>query len=188
MKRIKSEFNVEQIGRFRFYSGIILGLVFGLILNEFFLNIIQMSDVLSAMSKGYYEQPFSEKPNFYYSFFWSLFSISLGFCFTSYLWTSKPILNNRRETRMNRYAQTNSLFVFGLIFLSISRLIQFYIEFHYVDYGVQKDVGFYLYLVPVFVFAYNWIYISRIYKSTKPFIISFIIFVIYALILSGIKT
>jgi len=51
-----------------------------------------MSDVLTAMTNGYWKTPFSEEPNFYYSFFWSLLSISLAFSFTIYLWTSKPIL------------------------------------------------------------------------------------------------
>jgi uncharacterized membrane protein len=188
LKKYKSDFNIEQIGRFRFYSGLIIGLIFSLILNQFFLNLIQLSDVLSAMSKGYWETPFSEKTTFYYSFFWSLFSISLAFSFTSYLWTSKPTLKNRRETRMNRIAQTNSLFIFGLIFLSISRLLQFYIEFHYVDYEIKEEVGNLLFILPIFIFAFNWIYVSRIYKSTKPFLISLLIFVIYGLILSGIKT
>ena len=165
-----------------------MGLIFSLILNQFFLNLIQISDVLTAMTNGYWKTPFSEKPDFYYSFFWSLFSISLGFSFTSYLWTSKPTLKNRRETRMNRIAQTNSLFIFGLIFLSISRILQFYIEFHYVDYEIKEEVGILLFMVPVFIYVYSWIFILRIYKSTKPFLISLIIFVIYGLILSGIKT
>jgi len=188
LKKYKSDFNIEQIGRFRFYSGIIVGLIFSLILDQFFRNLIQMSDVLGAMSSGYWKTPFSEKPTFYYSFFWSLFSISLAFCFTSYLWTSKPNLKTRRETRMNRIAQTNSLFIFGLIFLSVSRLLQFYIEFHYIDYEIKEEVGILLFMLPIFIFAFNWIYISRIYKSAKPFLISILIFVIYGIILSGIKT
>lgn len=188
LKNYKPEFSIEQIGYFRFYSGVIIGLIFSLILNQFFLNLIQMSDFLTAMTNGYLKTPISEKLDFYYSFFWSLFSISLGFCFTGYLWTSKPTLNNRRETRINRIAQTNSLFVFGLIFLSISRILQFYIEFHYVDFEIKEEVGILLYMVPVFIFVYNWIFMARIYKSTKPFLISLVIFVIYGLILSGIKT
>lgn len=188
MKKYKSDFDIEQIERFRFYSGLFIGLVFSLVLNQFFLNLIQMSGVLSVMFRGYCYASFSEKPTFYYSFFWSLFSISIAFSFTSYLWTSKPTLKSRRETRINRIAQTNSLFIFGLIFLSVSRLLQFYIEFYYVDYEIKEEVGILLFILPIFIFVYNWIYISRIYKSTKPFLISLLIFVIYGLILSGIET
>ena len=147
-----------------------------------------MSDVLSAMTIGHWKTPVSEDPDFYYSLFWSLFSVSLGFSFTSYLWTSKPNLKNRRETRTNRIAQTNSLFIFGLIFFSVARLLQFYIEFHYeVDYKIKEEVGYFLFIVPLFIYFYNWNYILRIYKSTKPFLISIIVFLIYGLILSGIK-
>ena len=188
MKKFKSNFNVEEIGRFRFYSGIIVGLIFSLTLDQFFRNLIQMSDVLVAISNGYWKTPFSEKPIFYYSYFWSLFSISLAFCFTSYLWTSKPNLKTRRETRMNRITQLNSLFIFGLIFLSVSRLLQLHIEFHHINYEIKEEVGILLYVFPIFIFAFNWIYILRIYKSTKPFLISILIFIIYGLILSGVKT
>jgi len=188
LKKHKSEFNIEEIGRFRFFSGIIVGLVFGLVLNQFFLHLIKMSDVLSAMTIGYWKTPISKDPDFYYSFFWSLFSISLAFSFTSYLWTSKPYLKNRRETRINRIAHTNSIFIFGLIFLSVSRLLQFYIEFHYeVDYKIKEELGYLLFMVPFFIYFYNWNFILRIYKSTKPFLISIIVFVIYGLILSKIK-
>ena len=188
MKKRKSEFNIERIGRFRFYCGIVLGPIFGLVLNQFFLKLIQLSDVISELLKANWENPFGKNPDFFYSFFWSLFSVSLGFCFTIYLWTSKPLLNNRRETRMNRIAQANSLFIFGVIFLSVFRLLQLYFGFHYLGNEIKEEFGVLIFMVPIFIYSYNWVFISRIYKSTKPFLISFIIFVVYGLILSGIKT
>jgi hypothetical protein len=187
LKKHKSDFNVEQIGCFRFYSGLIIGFIFSLVLNQFFLSIIQISDSLVLATDSYSKIPIDSKPTFYYSFFWSLFSISLAFSFTVYLWTCKPILNTRRETRLNRIAQTNSLFIFALIFLSVSRLLQFYIGFHYVDFEIKEEVGILLFMIPIFIFAYNWVYISKIYKATKSFMISILIFVIYGLVLSGIK-
>lgn len=180
MKKYKSNFSINQIGLFRFYSGITIGIILSFLLDYFFLGLIKLSDLMIAMSKGYREIPFSEKLTFYYSLFWSLLSISLAFSFTIYLWTSKPVLKNRRETRINRIAQANSFFIFGVIFLSVSRLIQFYIEFHDVNYEIKEEVGVLLFMLP-------WSFISKVYQSTKPFLISLIIFIIYGLILSGIK-
>lgn len=184
MKKNKSDFTIEQIGRFRFFSGIIVGLIFSITLYVFFLNLIKVKDVLEAMNNGYYKTPFSEHPDFYHSFFWSLFSISLGFCFTIYLWTSKPTLKNRRETRINRIAHLNSLFVFGFIFLCAFRLLELYMAFHFVDLEIKDYLGNLLFIVPVFIYVYNWLFILRIYKSIKSFLISLLLFVIFGLILS----
>jgi uncharacterized membrane protein len=187
LNRHKSHFHIEQIGYFRFYTGIGVGVLFSLILDQFFLNLIKMSDVLVAMNNGYYNTPLNEKPDFYYSYFWSLFSISLGFSLTSYLWTSKPVLTNKRETRINRLAHANSLFLFGFVFFSISRLLQFYIEFHYIDYEIKSEVGILLFMVPFFIFSYCWNFISRIYRATETFFLSLLLFIVYGLILTGIK-
>lgn len=188
MKKYKSSFSIQRIGFFRFYAGITIAAVLSFLLDHFFLGLIKLSDVIAAMPNEYWKKPFFEKPSFYYSFFWSLLSISLAFSFTIYLWTSKPILKSRRETRINRIAQANSFFIFGIIFLCGSRLLQFYVEFHNVDYKIKDEIGSLLFMLPIFIFAYNWTFISKIYKSKKTFLISLIIFIIYGLILSVIKT
>lgn len=187
MKKSKSDFTIEQIGRFRFFSGVIVGLIFSITLYFFFLNLIKVKDVLEAMTNGYYKTPFSENPDFYHSFFWSLFSLSLGFCFTSYQWTSKPTLLSWRETRINRTAHLNSLFVFGFVFLCAFRLLEIYMAFHFVDFVIKNYLGSLLFIVPVFIFVYNWLFILRIYKSIKPFLISLLLFVFFGFILSMIK-
>lgn len=184
MRKIKPDFNVEQIGSFRFYSGILVGLIFSFILNLFFLNIINMSDVMAALAYGSWEISLSQKSDFYYSFFWSLFSISIGFSFTIYLWTGKPLLKTPRQTRINRIANTHAYFIFGLIFFSISRLLQLYIQFHNVEYSVKEEFGLLLFLVPLFIWLFHWTFISRIYKATKPLRISLVMFIIYGLILT----
>ena len=184
MRKLKPGFNVEQIGAFRFYSGIVVGLIFSFLLNLFFLNIIQMSEVLAALAKGSWDNPFSREPDFYYSFFWSLFSISIGFSFTTYLWTGKPFLVNKRQTRINRIAHTYAYFIFGLILFCISRLLQFYIEFQHVKFSLKEELGVLLFLVPLFIFLFHWTFIARIYKATKTFGLAMLLFIIYGFLLS----
>lgn len=187
MKPIKSNFTIQQIGPFRFYSGLIVGLLFSLTLYLFFQYFIQISNVLATTTSSYWPTAVKEESSFYASFFWSLLSISIAFSFTSYLWTSKPILSNRRETRINRLAQMNALFIFALIFFMVNRILQLYIQFHIVDFQFKEEFGALLFLAPLFIFTYNWMFIARIYKSTKPFLISMIAFILYGLLLTVIK-
>ena len=184
MRKIKPDFNVKQIGSFRFYSGILVGLIFSFILNLFFLNIINMSDVMAAWAYGSWETSLIQKSDFYYSFFWSLFSISIGFSFTTYLWSGNPFLKTPRQTRINRIANTHAYFIFGLVLFSISRLLQLYIEFHNVEYSVKEEFGMLLFLVPLFIWLFHWTFISRIYKAIKPMGISLLLFIIYGVILA----
>ena len=188
MKKHKYKFSIKNVGRFRFVSSIVVGLTFSLILNKFFLYLFKIIHHLSfILNKDDYPLV-SQHSTCYNYLFWSLFSTSLAFSFTMYLWTSKPHLKNKRATRINRMAQTNSLFIFGIIFLSIARLVQFYIEFHYVvGYKIKEELRYWPFIIPLFIYCYHWNYILRIYKSTTIFIISIPILIVYALILSLIE-
>ena len=184
MNKLKLNFSIKRIGLFRFYTGIGVGLFFSWILRLFFLYLIRMSDVLAVLSSGYWHTDPFKPISFYSSFFWSLFSISLAFCLTTYIWTNSRRLDNFRMTRLNRIGNVNSLFIFFFVLFCCSRVLQSYIQFNNLDLNLQDELGWLPYLLPVFLFLYNWNYLIRIYKSKKPFLLSILLFIIYGLILS----
>ena len=132
----------------------------------------------------------NSKPDFYYTSFFGFLSVSLGFCFTTYLWMSKPNSEKRNLTRKLRFAQTNSIFVFGLIMLVLTRFFTIYMGFNYGGFylNLKKYFGFLAFLIPLFIFLYNWALNSKIYQSKKILLISLLIFGILGLTLSGIRT
>ena len=190
MKKYKSEFNVERIGRFQFYSGIVVGIGYSIILTFLFQLLSKTNNVTIALNNGNWNNLLNSKLNFYYTLFFGLLSVSLGFCFTTYLWMSKPSSGIRNETRKLRFAQTNSVFIFGVIMLVLTRFFTIYMGFNYDGFylDLKEYFGLLAFLLPIFIFLYCWSLISKIYQSKKVLLISLLIFGILGLTLSGIRT
>jgi hypothetical protein len=190
LKKYKSDFNIEQIGRFRFYSGIVVGIGYSIILTFLFQMLSKTNNVTIALNDGNWNNLINSKLDFYYTSFFGFLSVSLGFCFTTYLWMSKPNSKKRNVTRKLRFAQTNSIFVFGVIMLVLTRFFTIYMGFNYDGFylNLKEHFGFLSFLLPLFIFLYNWALISKIYQSKKILLISLLIFGILGLALSGIRT
>src|SRR5690606_3609309 len=178
LKNLKSDFNIEQIGRFQFYSGIIVGIGYSIILTFLFQMLSKANNITIALNDGNWNNLLNSNLDFYYTLFFGLLSISLGFCFTSYLWMSKPNSKKRNATRKLRFAQTNSIFIFGVIMLVLTRFFSIYMGFNYDGFylNLKEYFGFLLFLLPLFIFLYCWTLISKIYKSKKAILISLMIF------------
>lgn len=187
---IKKDFKIEQIGRFRFYSGIIVGIQYSIILTFLFQMLSKANNITIALNDGNWNNLLNSKLDFYYTLFFGLLSVSLGFCFTTYLWMSKPKTEKRNETRKLRFAQTNSIFIFGVIMLVLTRFFSIYMGFNYDGFylDLKEYFGLIAFLLPLFIFLYCWTLISKIYKSKKVILISLMIVGILGLILSGIRT
>ena len=190
LKKYKYDFNIEKIGRFRFYSGIVVGIGYSIILTFLFQMLSKTNNVTIALNDGNWNNLINSKPDFYYTSFFGFLSVSLGFCFTTYLWMSTPNSEKRNITRKLRFAQTNSIFVFGLIMLVLTRFFTIYMGFNYDGFylNLKEYFGFLAFLLPLFIFLYNWALISKIYQSKKILLISLLIFGILGLALSGIRT
>ena len=190
MKKYKSDFNIERIGLFRFYCGIVVGICYSLILTFLFQMLSKTNNVTIAMNDGNWDNLINSKLDFYYTSFFGLLSVRLGFCFTTYLWMSKPKSESRSETRKLRFTQTNSIFIFGVIMLVLTRFFTIYMGFNYDGFylDLKEYFGFLAFLLPLFMFLYCWSLISNIYQSKKALLISIVVFGVLGMILSGIRT
>lgn len=190
MKKYKPEFNIDRIGHFRFYSGILIGFGYSIILTYLFQMLSKTNNITIALNDGNWNNLINSKLDFYYTSFFALLSVSLGFCFTTYLWLSKPNSRKRNETRKLRFGHTNSIFIFEVIMLVLTRFFTIYMGFNYDGFylDLKEYFGFIAFLLPLFIFLYCWSLISKIYQSKKVLLISLLIFGILGLILSLIKT
>jgi uncharacterized membrane protein YhdT len=190
LKKYKSDFDINQIGHFRFYSGIVIGVGYSIVLTFLFQMLAKTNKVVIAINKGNWDNLINSKLDFCYSSFVGLLSVSLGFCFTTYLWTSKLNSEKRNETRKLRNAQTNSIFMFGVIMLVLTRFFTIYMEFNYDGFylDLKEYFGLLAFLLPLSIFLYCWSLVSKIYQSKKVLLISVLIFGILGMTLSGIRT
>ena len=190
MKKLKTNFSISEIGKFQFYSGIIIGIGYGFILNFIFKLFTKITYLNTAINKGNWNNTFNAELSFYYSLFIGLLSASFAFCITSYLWMNRPFNLNRKKRLKIRISQTNSLFIFGIMFMILVRFFTVYVMFNYenFDFDINDYFGLGIFIVPLFIFLFNWIFISKVYNSKKIFFLSLFILLLFGLILSGIKT
>ena len=183
MKKLKSDFTINEIGKFQFYSGITIGIGFSLIFNSLFrvfLKICNVGEIITDLSwSNFYSYEFS----IYYLTLISFASVGFSFCFTTYLWMSKPFGSNRKKNIRLRMAQTNTIWIlFGTLFF----LLRLFWFFAGVDLTIEKDFAYLGFMIPIFIYLYCWNLISDIYKSKKPFLLTSLIIIILGVILSGI--
>ena len=119
----------------------------------------------------------------YYYILIGFASVAFSFCFTTYLWMSKPFATNRRKTLKLRMAQINSIWISFGVLMFLLRMFWFLTS---AEVTIEKDFPILGFMIPVFIYLYCWNLISDIYKSKKTFLISSLIFIISGIVLSGI--
>ena len=183
MKRptLKARLSIYEIGKFRFYLGTFVGFCLSVTL-AFILKASFLFNNFGYVMSGEYllNKPLNGLIN-YHSFTISLFSISLAFCFTTFLWTSKPFSNKRNKTSRLRMAHTNSLWMF---FVCAMFFLRAYAVSSASTMGIQGDFINASLLAPVFIYLYCWNLISNVFVIWKMFFWTTIIVLGLALILS----
>ncbi len=188
MRKFKSEFTISEIGRFQFYSGLVIGFGYSIILNFFFQLLSKTNRAISIIYRNTYSDPIIWEPDAYYSTLISFLSISIAFCFTTYLWMSKPRKRNKKETRNSRYIQANSLFIYGIIMIFLIRLYSICIAFDFdeIYFDIKLEYGLFPFLLPLFLLLFNWGNIAKTYRTRKFFLISLSIIIPFGFLLSAL--
>ncbi len=177
---IKPNFKVNVIGKFRFYSGIIIGLGFSIILNSLFRLVLRFANLGmnfdESMSLDY------DISNYYFLLIGFL-SVAFAFCYTTYLWMSNPQIGSRYKTQKFRMAQINPIWILFSSMLFFFRLLFFFMG---PDLTLENDIGYLAFIFPLFVFLFCWSSISDIFKSGKEILISLTVVIIFGSILSTV--
>ncbi|MFV9484911.1 hypothetical protein ACNI3T_13765, partial [Christiangramia sp. ASW11-125] len=78
---------------------------------------------------------------------------------------SKPTTTVKRKKIKLRFAQVNSIWIFGGVMLFLTRIYWFLAG---VDLTIEKDFKYLGLLFPIFTFFYCWNLIANVYKSINP--------------------
>ncbi|MAN27082.1 MULTISPECIES: hypothetical protein [Mesonia] len=179
MQNFKPKFSTNEIGPFRFYGGTVVWIGFSLVFNALFRLSLQFSNLgtyIDEWSLGY-------QISTYYNYLIGFTSMSFAFCYTTYVWMSKPWATHRRKTQQLRMAQVNSIWIlFGTLLFSL-RLLWFFAG---VELSLEKDFPYVAFLIPIFIYLYCWHLIIAIYQSKKAFLISSLVLLSGGFILSCI--
>ena len=172
-----------EIGKFRFYSGIVIGTGYSLIFNSLLrisLKLCNIGDNIEAMN---WLNVINYELSFYYLTLIGFSSVAFSFCFTTYLWMSKTFATNRKKTIHLRMAQINPIWIlFGTLFF----LLKLFWFFAGIELTIEKDFALLGLMIPLFIYLYCWNLISNIYRNRKSFLLISLIILIIGIILSGI--
>ncbi|MBJ2173063.1 hypothetical protein JBL43_02360 [Aureibaculum sp. A20] len=81
MKKLKSEFTINEIGKLQFYSGILVGIGYSIILNYLFRFTLKVANFGVFIN----EWKWDYEINTYYYYLIGFTSVGFAFCYTIYI-------------------------------------------------------------------------------------------------------
>lgn len=162
------EMTVEQIGRLRFWGGIVLGGLMALILSLSFNYFREFFRYFTAISSDLYIP--SREDFTFYDRFYASFSIVLGFCFTIWFWMSSRSRISFVERVYRRVVQANALFVFWLFLMVVLRYssVLYFVVYSRAGYdndlNLVEEYSLLFVLIPLVIFLYLWHLVRRVYR------------------------
>lgn len=162
------EMTVEQIGRLRFWGGIVLGGLMALILSLSFNYFREFFRYFTAMSSDLYIP--SREDFTFYDLFYASFSTVLGFCFTIWFWMSSRSRISFVERVYRRVVQANALFVFWLFLMVVLRYssVLYFVVYSRAGYdndlNLVEEYSLLFVLIPLVIFLYLWHLVRRVYR------------------------
>lgn len=169
MKRLKPKLTLNEIGQFRFYIGILLGFAYGILTSLWFTQIDKAFLVLYDLVNQQSILKVDLELGYYNAMLTGILSASLGFCLTVYFWTSRAFFTDRKRNLKMRTANINGIFIYMLIMFVFTKFLTFDTSIRYDGFGIDlsKRFGYLPFLLPLFIFLFNWLFLGRAYRSGR---------------------
>lgn len=183
----KQYISIARIGVYRFWIGIIIGVLFGLFLC-LFLNYSR--EILRFLTGEFSDLVHIEsKDSLFFNIFFAAFSTAIGFSVTFWFWISGIRAEYPKERLFTRLSQVNSSLSIWVPLLIVTRLGSVFFILLYSQRGYDADLRLIedsplvFLLLPLVIFFQNWILIRKIFRTTPWIISSFIAFVSVSVII-----
>jgi hypothetical protein len=184
----KDKISIQNIGRQRFWIGIVLGLFSAVIISLTFNYFRESFRFLTTLSTDLLILGESELQ--FYNYFFSSLATVLGLSTTVSIWMTN---NNhkRKKDRINKQvARTNSLLIFWLILMMITRFgsvlpLVLYRASYDNQLNLFEEYWLLFILIPIVIFAQSWFLVRLIYRSINWILFSFIICIVIAFTLKN---
>lgn len=182
----KGKFGIHKIGKLRFGVGVLAGLLMAISLSLFFVYLGESLRFLT-----YFQLTPEIRPanTFTDSYLVCALATSLGLSSTMYIWLGSPAITLWREKQLREAALLNIGFIFWTVLWLGSKIAT-------VMYLMPQEAGleirqsgssigqYILFLLPFFIFLYNWQQIHRLYRAYLWIFYSFLICILVSLLIS----
>ncbi|MBJ2176346.1 hypothetical protein JBL43_18990 [Aureibaculum sp. A20] len=183
----KEKISIQNIGKQRFWIGIVSGLFSAIMISLTFNYFRELFRFLTTLSA---DLLILEKPELqFYNYFFSSLATVLGLSITISIWMTNNNHKRKKDKIYKQLSRTNILFTFWLILMMIAR---FGSVLPFVLYGTPgydnqlnlfEEYWLLFVLIPIVVFAQNWFIVRLIYRSTKWIFFSLLICIAITFIL-----
>jgi len=185
IKFSKDYISIKNIGKQRFWIGVIAGLVTAISISLFFNYFREVFRLLTCLNDDLLILNRSEL--LFYNFFFSSLSSVFGLSITIWIWMSNANHACRRHSIYKQFSRTYVLLGFWMILMIVSRfgsILPIVLKTGSEYLNLYEDFWFMFVLFPVVVFAQSWFTVRRIYKAGKWILLSFILCIFISLIIS----
>ncbi len=177
---LKPEISIDKLGKRRFWTGIIIGILFAFVLSYFFNYSRESLRMLTFLADPYI---LTEKEFRIYDLFFASFATSLGFGFTIIYW-----LGGRNKNIKKRYLKTFTISNAWLItFVALMLVARFGSILPIIAYGLHgydgqldllHDFWLMFVLIPIYVFFAHWNTIRMIFKTRYWVLLSVVFYIL----------
>jgi len=167
----KEKISIQNIGKQRFWIGIILGLFSAIIISLTFSYFRELFRFFTTLSADLLILEKSELQ--FYNYFFSSLATVLGLSITVAIWMTNNNHKRRKDKIYKQLSRTNIYFTFWLILMMIARFGSVLPFILYGIPGYDNQLNLYeeywllFVLIPIVVFAQNWFIVRLVYRSAK---------------------
>ncbi len=188
----KQTISISIIGKKRFRTGLIAGLITAVSLSFFIDYSRESLRIFSFLSQDLFT--LSKTKAAFFDYFFASFSSVFGLGISLCIWLSNPRHYGKKERLYKNLAKTNIFAGIWIALMFIARYgtiipIVLYSQRGYDNHlDLYNDGWLFFVLLPIVLFLNNWYVVRLVYKSGKWILYSFITVFILSLILANIKT
>jgi hypothetical protein len=174
----KENISIQNIGRQRFWIGIVAGLISAISISLFFNHSRETLRLLTSMSADLLI--LKENELLFFNYFFSFLSTVLGLSIAIWIWMLNKNHNRRKDRIYKQLSITNALLIFWVILMIISRFGSILPIVLFGTPGFDNHLHLYeeywilFVLMPIVVFMQSWFTVRLVYQAGRWIFLSFL--------------
>lgn len=180
----KENISIQNIGRQRFWIGIVAGLISAISISLFFNHSRESLRLLTSMSADL--MILKENELLFFNYFFSFLSTVLGLSITIWIWMLNKKHNRKKDRIYKQLSITNALLIFWVILMIISRfgsilpIVLFGTPGYDNHLNLYDEYWIFFVLIPIVVFMQSWFTVRLVYQSGRWILLSLIFCILTA--------
>ncbi len=183
----KEKISIQNIGRKRFWIGIVAGLFSAISISFFFNHSREALRLITSLSADLLILKDIEL--LFFNYFFSTISTVLGLSITIWIWMLNKNHNRRKDNIYKQLSVTNAILVFWIILMIISRfgtilpIVLFGTPGYDNHLNLYEEYWILFVLMPIVVFMQSWFTVRLVYQAGKWIFLSLLFCILIAITL-----